>query len=305
VSYNWNFGDATNTNSIVESPIYLYLNAGRYPVTLQTESNEGCISVYTDTAVVLEKPVADFDFENVCFGESMPFKNNSFFSSGTPFYDWQFDDGGTSAQRDPEYSYSEPGDYNVLLTVTSPDQCFDTMRQTVEVYELPQPRVEAQETTVSKGFSTQLAATGGVSYLWSPGESLNEADIQTPVATPLETTTYAVTALDSNGCVNDTAITIDVEEDYKAIANNVITPDGNGQNDRWIVQNLDNYTDCTVSIYNRWGQKVYSEKGYNNTWRGTNQAGEPLPDATYYYVIWFEGSDREYKGAVTVLRNER
>ncbi|KAB1065515.1 DUF2341 domain-containing protein [Salibacter halophilus] len=305
VSYNWNFGDATNTNSIVESPVYLFLNAGRYPVTLQTESNEGCISVYTDTAVVLEKPVADYEFEDVCLGESMPFTNNSFFSSGIPFYDWQFDDGGTSAQREPKYRYSEPGEYDVLLTVTSPDQCFDTMKQTVEVYDLPQPRVEAQETTVSKGFSTQLAATGGVSYLWSPGESLNEADIQTPVATPLQTTTFTVTALDSNGCVNDTAITIDVEEDYKAIANNVITPDGNGQNDRWIVQNIENYDDCTVSIYNRWGQKVYSEKGYNNNWQGTNQAGEPLPDATYYYVIWFEGSDREYKGAVTVLRNER
>lgn len=116
---------------------------------------------------------------------------------------------------------------------------------------------------------------------------------------------YSVTVLDSNGCESDTSVTVEVDEDYKVIATNVITPDGNGQNDEWKIRNIHNYSDCSISIYNRWGQKVYSEDGYNNTWGGTNQKGEPLPDGTYYYVIWFEGSDREYKGAVTVLRNER
>lgn len=305
VSYNWTFGDATNSNSVLQSPSYLYLNPGEYYVTLKTESNEGCLSIFTDTAVVYETPVAAFNHNDVCLNEAVQFQNNSFYASGTPFYDWQFDDGNMSSARNPEYTYRDSGFYDVTLTVTSPEQCYDQVTHTVEIFPLPVPEAVAQEPTVSKGFSTQLAATGGVSYLWSPAASLNRADVQTPVATPLQTTNYNVVAVDSNGCVNDTSVTVEVDADYKIIATNVITPDGNGINDRWKIENIGTYGDCSISIYNRWGQKVYSEDGYNNTWEGTNQAGEPLPDATYYYVIWFEGSDREYKGAVTVLRNER
>ncbi len=305
VSYNWTFGDATNSNSIIQSPNYLYLNPGEYPVTLVTESNDGCRSVHTETAVVHETPVAAFSYNDVCLNEAVAFNNNSFFASGTPFYDWQFDDGNMSSSLDPSHTYGDSGLYDVTLTVTSEEQCYDQVTHTVEVFPLPTPQASAEESPVSKGFPTQLAATGGVSYIWSPTASLNRSGVQSPVAMPLQTTTYSVTVLDSNGCESDTSVTVEVDEDYKVIATNVITPDGNGQNDEWKIRNIHNYSDCSISIYNRWGQKVYSEDGYNNTWGGTNQKGEPLPDGTYYYVIWFEGSDREYKGAVTVLRNER
>jgi gliding motility-associated-like protein len=76
-------------------------------------------------------------------------------------------------------------------------------------------------------------------------------------------------------------------------------------NDRWIIDNIDTYGDCTVQIFNRWGVKVYDQAGYNNTWEGTNQAGEPLPDGVYYYVISFKGNPRQYSGAINILRNQQ
>jgi len=66
------------------------------------------------------------------------------------------------------------------------------------------------------------------------------------------------------------------------------TPNGDGVNDRWIIENIDLYPDNTVLIFNRWGDIVNQFAGYDNTnvyWKGDNQYGERLPDGTYYYLL--------------------
>ena len=66
------------------------------------------------------------------------------------------------------------------------------------------------------------------------------------------------------------------------------TPNGDGVNDRWIIENIDLYPDNTVLIFNRWGDIVNQFAGYDNTnvyWKGDNQYGERLPDSTYYYLL--------------------
>lgn len=84
-----------------------------------------------------------------------------------------------------------------------------------------------------------------------------------------------------------------------------ITPDGDEINDTWIIDNISNYPENTVSIFNRWGNKVWNGNGYNNTtvvWDGTNNNKNPLPIGTYFYVVTKDGTKEPAKGWVELTK---
>jgi gliding motility-associated-like protein len=75
---------------------------------------------------------------------------------------------------------------------------------------------------------------------------------------------------------------------------NAISPNGDGINDTFHLQGIDNYPDNTVEIYNRWGVKVFETKSYNESdnvfsgysdGRSTVKRGEKLPTGTYFYIL--------------------
>ncbi|MNJ85101.1 hypothetical protein D3C87_25680 [compost metagenome] len=71
---------------------------------------------------------------------------------------------------------------------------------------------------------------------------------------------------------------------------NAFTPDGDGTNEVWVIEGIEKYPDNQLTIYNRWGNLVFTADRYLNTWGGTsnsdlNIGGEQLPTGTYYYVI--------------------
>ncbi|NGF75955.1 tandem-95 repeat protein [Fluviicola sp. SGL-29] len=71
---------------------------------------------------------------------------------------------------------------------------------------------------------------------------------------------------------------------------NAFTPDGDGINDVWVINGIEAYPDNQLTVYNRWGNVVYTADGYLNTWDGSsnsnlNIGGGELPTGTYYYVI--------------------
>ena len=71
-----------------------------------------------------------------------------------------------------------------------------------------------------------------------------------------------------------------------------ITPNGDGVNDTWFINNIVNYPNCVIRVYNRWGQEVFYTVGYQNDWNGhfENKSGS-LPDAaSYYYQIDLDGN---------------
>jgi len=82
---------------------------------------------------------------------------------------------------------------------------------------------------------------------------------------------------------------------------NVFSPNGDGINDFWLIPGLDPYPLCTLNIYTRYGQPVFSSTGYNKPWNGSFN-GKPLPIGTYYYVITLTKQMKRMSGSVTVLR---
>jgi gliding motility-associated-like protein len=91
------------------------------------------------------------------------------------------------------------------------------------------------------------------------------------------------------------------------IVANTITPNGDGANDSFIIDELLNnpttYPNSEIVIVNRWGDEVFAAKPYNNDWSGNNNNGQPLPTGTYYYILRMDvGRGIILKGGITVLR---
>jgi len=80
-----------------------------------------------------------------------------------------------------------------------------------------------------------------------------------------------------------------------------ITPNGDGKNDRFEITHIDRFPGNRLYVYNRWEQEVYSKKGYDNTWDGTFN-NKPLPDGTYYYLLYLLDGEDPIKGFVYISR---
>ncbi|MCB9232852.1 MAG: tandem-95 repeat protein, partial [Bacteroidia bacterium] len=83
---------------------------------------------------------------------------------------------------------------------------------------------------------------------------------------------------------------------------NAFTPNGDNQNDLWVIQNIGCYPNNQLWVYNRWGNLVYTAAPYNNTWDGTDNNGNPLPDGTYYYVLDLGDGNPPRTGFVIIFR---
>ena len=89
------------------------------------------------------------------------------------------------------------------------------------------------------------------------------------------------------------------------IANNILSPNGDGKNDTWYIENITQYPNNSVSVFDRSGRIIYSKQAYANDWDGTYK-GTTLTDGTYYYIISVgtAGADT-ITGFVTIVNTRR
>ena len=152
---------------------------------------------------------------------------------------------------------------------------------------------------ISKGETAILTASGASSYEWSTGELTASISVR-----PLQKTTYQVKGTAANGCMAEGSFELDINEDFKLDATNIVTPNGDGINDRWVIRNIDAYPNNEVKIFDRSGRLIYEKKGYLNEWGGTAN-GKPLQDGTYYYILDFGPGLPKFKGYITVIRDNK
>ncbi|GAA5042252.1 hypothetical protein GCM10011506_44450 [Marivirga lumbricoides] len=175
LTYQWDFGiPGIDTDiSTAENPEFIYEEAGTYQVKLLVSSSYGCTDSITKTVVVSPLPEAAFSVDNVCFGETINFTNNSTVAAGGMTYLWEFGDGTTSSAVSPSKNYSEAGSYNVKLIVISNAGCKDSITQTLAVYSKPVP--DFSFTSVCKGddiaiVNNSTSENGRLSYYWDFGD---------------------------------------------------------------------------------------------------------------------------------------
>jgi chondroitin AC lyase len=83
---------------------------------------------------------------------------------------------------------------------------------------------------------------------------------------------------------------------------NLITPNGDGRNDAWLIKNIEDYKNNSVKVFAINGQLIYSKRGYDNSW-GATYNGTPLADGVYVYIIDKGDQTPLVKGVLNVIGN--
>jgi gliding motility-associated-like protein len=164
--------------------------------------------------------------------------------------------------------------------------------------------------TVTLGQTTELHATSTGSalttYSWTPTHSLSCAECANTVALPGQFTIYTVVGTDTNGCVAQDTVSVDVIEDHTVFAPNAFSPNDDGNNDYFqLFGNLPGLKNLSIMIFDRWGEKIFESDDINFKWDGTYK-GEKVQPNVYVYVlklVFLDGhSDNTKKGSITIVR---
>ncbi len=269
-----------------------------------------CPDKYSDTAIITIDPISNAGLPlsniSVCEGADTSLILTNY--SGTSIQ-WESSTDGISWSQ-------MAGETNVNLIL--PDQIAssyyraivtsgicppDTTNQAIITIN-PIPLITiSDDITITEGDTTSLLGVGGATGVWSPNISINDITINNPDVYPIETIYYVYSVIGANGCPNTDSVLVTVLPPTYLDIKNVVTRNGDGYNDVWYIEGIENYPNTEVHLFNIYGTEVYSNNSYANEWDGMLN-GKKLPNGTYYYVVHLAETDEEIKGTVLLLGDE-
>jgi PKD repeat protein len=182
----WDFGNGDT--SIMQDPSYIYNLPGNYTITLTTGVGSNCINTTSQQIEVYPGPMADFNFNDVCDGQSISFTDLSTSPISPPgtqiiSWLWDFGDGDTSSSANPVHLYSGPGQYDVSLTVNTNIGCVNTHTTQLHVFENPDADYLISNNCSEKVSQftdlTNISGSNIISWLWDFGDGIT-SNIQNP-----------------------------------------------------------------------------------------------------------------------------
>jgi gliding motility-associated-like protein len=168
------------------------------------------------------------------------------------------------------------------------------------------PTVSTDNVVLSLGGTARLTATAqnAANYTWLlASTSAPIGSGQSISVRPGAPTTYAVVVTNRWGYQAVVPFVQIVVKDFKLLKpSNILTPNGDGSNDRWVIENLDLYGDNEVMIFDKAGRQLFKASNYRNQFDGTIN-GKPLVEDIYQYVIRFtDATVRPIVGYITLIR---
>lgn len=90
---------------------------------------------------------------------------------------------------------------------------------------------------------------------------------------------------------------------FNIVPNNILSPNNDGENETWVIENIEQYPENEVTVYDRAGRIVFQAVNYKNTWTGVSN-NLPLNQDTYYYILKLKKADTVglKKGYLTIIR---
>ncbi|MCK4746265.1 MAG: gliding motility-associated C-terminal domain-containing protein, partial [Bacteroidales bacterium] len=276
-------------DSIIENGSENLFTKGFYrstdTVSVAITDHNGCRNFAEDRVSVYIWPFPENRIssmaEGICLGDSLKLEVGLDPSVPTASFSWNTGSRDTSLVVSP----GETTGYFLYSVSSGCSRLSDSI--IVEVDTVIPVAYAGEDATICIFDSLQLEATGGMAYRWSPDSLVSDPFQSGPFARAHVTTEFIVTVTNAYCTDTDTMILyIDrCLDDLTTPVPQIITPNGDGSNDYWIISDIDYFTENSVEIYNRWGSMVYSAGPYNNSWNGRSTDGRVLPVGTYYYVI--------------------
>lgn len=276
--------------------------------TIQIFAMGGCANTIPTDSITIE--IRDFDILplspdtiGICREASVRLSA----PVGYDVYSWQpsntLDNGGI---RDPLATPVDPQTFYSAIANLGTCRYRDSVL--VEWRELDATIYAGPDTTIAIGQALQLTAIQGSIPLnqitWSPPDFLSNPNSDSPVATPPQNIEYTVSAFSPGGCLVSDKVYVKVYKGPDIYVPTAFTPNGDGLNDilRAIpagIKELKHF-----SIFNRWGQQVFTTNNAAYGWDGTVQ-GTRQPAGVYVWVadaVDYTGKKTTFKGTVTIIR---
>ncbi len=256
---------------------------GTYSVTV---TKDGCSGADTVVLIVAPQPVVDLGPDE-CNTHAVTL------DAGNPglIYQWST---GASTQT---LNVTQSGTYAVTVTSYLSQDC--NGKDDIHLKIIPEPIFNLKDGEMC---SHEKMILPGITNLhpehvvnWIPG-GLNVIPM---VLHDLMPGQYVYT-LEIEGCTTYSASANITVYDCELTIPNVFTPNSDGFNDKFIIDNLEHYRNSYMVIYNRWGGKVFESDDYaNNWWDGKNNS----PGVYFFVLLVTDGVDKKYQGTITLLRD--
>lgn len=300
-TYLWTPSTGLNSNTVA-NPIVTTTVTTTYILLVRDTRDSTCrdtVKITVD-AISLMSAANDTD---ICANDSIAVKLGTSYNYSNPYtFSWS----PTTYLSDstaPNPVYSGSASITYTVTITSPtcgsitDQVTITSHN-VDVY-------AGADTTIYEGETATLHAQPYDStytyYWWYSSGTPKYNQTYNPDVKPNDTTDYYLAIKDSYGCVFVDTVRVNVIPSSDLIFYTSISPNGDGDNDTWVIGNIEKYPDNLLKIFNRYGQEIYNKNDYANDWNGT-YLGEELPGGTYYFVFETKSDGKKHKGSITIFR---
>jgi gliding motility-associated-like protein len=303
VSYTWTPSTGLS-NSNIANPTATIDQETSYTLIV---SNGSCVDTFIQTLLIDSLNFSIAAPDSVCLGESFIATTSG---ESNVFFQWEPATAVISGQGSSQVSFTATNPMTITVEATNSAGCqaVDSIVLFVSD-ELPDITAAANPDTIELGESSQLEAFSSAvnDFTWVYENSLSALNIPDPVATPLTTTTYTV-EIDDGLCPNKTDVTVYVKlpeciED-KIFVPNAFSPNGDGNNDVFLVRSSVPIDRFYVAVYDRWGQMVYESYDQSTGWDGSFKQKQLSPAAFAWYCSGFcEGGEAFFlKGNVSLIK---
>ncbi|MBP8034046.1 MAG: gliding motility-associated C-terminal domain-containing protein [Bacteroidia bacterium] len=286
-----------------------YTTNSNSTTTLVVSVSAACSNPTSDTVVVRnyadDLGISVVNTATLC--PNSPFVLNTSTTGGHAAYAYYWTVGTNTISNTSSLSNNSPasgGTYNYNITVI--DSCGYQKSSIGTINVLPNTLNVSIIDSSSACGGTPLALNSqafngypNYSYAWSMGFatlSLTQA-LSSTNPTSEGTYTIMVTATDSCGYQATDYQLITVLPPCSIEIPNIITPNGDNANDFFKIKNIEYHPNTSLTIFDRWGKKVYENQNYNNEWKG-----EGVSDGTFFYIVDVP-DDKKYNGFITVFKN--
>lgn len=317
-TYSWNFGPTASIPSSTDEDVFgvSFDQPGDVVITL-TGVFEQCVETTSHTIHLYAPPTIDFGLEPGL--QCVPF-NAQFIDlswAETPIqYLWEFGDGTTSTDSDPQHLYTQVGNFPVTLTIMTAAGCIDTLTLTQAdlVNVRPNPvagfSVTPDFTDICHSEVQMIdESQGAFSYFyWFDDSTMFYKGLDpNPIHQYLyDGMHYPIQVVTNEWGCKDTAMSALYIEPFSLFIPNTFTPDGDEFNNIFVARHYLEISEWELKVYNRWGQVLFESYDSEVGWDGTYN-GQLVQDGTYGYTIRYKtceplNPDHFISGHVNLLR---
>ena len=315
-NYAWDFGDGSVDNSNTRTPpAHRYDSGNYYRIGLTVTDSMLCKDTTSQLVAVIQMKLRMLHDSMLCISQSLPI-----FARDEPRVNLDFLQGNDSFNWSPARYLSDStilNPYYVFKGFAVTTYTLTAVQKTYGCYTFDTARIHSvvgvklanvtTSTTIMYGRSIQLNSDSEVYYVWKNVDgTLDNNNINNPVATPLATTSYLVYGYDKNGCLDSAYVNVRVDSSMIEDLPSAFTPNGDGLNDIFRPVGIKYQNTVDFRVYNRLGEQVFYSNNSKYGWDG-KYFGTPQDIGTYFYVIVVakpggDGENVTYKGTVTLIR---